>query len=181
MLVPGKHNQLNASGAFEVGILLGIDPYIIKFSLENFTGISRRFELLGQINGALALTDFAHHPTELKATIEAAKERYPDKKIWVIYQPHMYSRTKALFSEFVQTFKSLEVDKVILLDIYKARETPIEGVKSERIVEEVRKKSVIFSTEENLKNILNKVSKDTVVFFIGAGPIDNLARSLVKS
>lgn len=180
MLVPGKHNQLNALAAFQVGVLLGIDPYIIKFSLENFTGISRRFELLGQINGALALSDFAHHPTEVRATIEAAKERYRGKKIWVIFQPHMYSRTKALFNEFVQTFKNLAVEKIVLLDIYKARENPIEGVGSEKIVEEVNKKSVIYSNEDNLKKLLAKADKNTVIFFIGAGPIDQLARSLIE-
>lgn len=180
MLVPGRHNQLNALAAFQVGVLLGIDPYIIKFSLENFTGISRRFELLGQINGALTLTDFAHHPTEISATIEAAKERYRGKKIWVIFQPHMYSRTKALFKEFVQTFKNLPVERLILLDIYKAREDPIEGVKSEKIVEEVNKKSVIYSSESDLKKLLGKADKNTVIFFIGAGPIDQLARSLIE-
>lgn len=180
MLVPGKHNQLNALAAFQVGVLLGIDPYIIKFSLENFTGIGRRFELLGNINGALTLSDFAHHPTEIRATIEAAKERYKGKKIWVIFQPHMYSRTKALFKEFVQTFKNLPVQKVVLLDIYKAREDPIEGVRSEKIVEEVNKKTVIYSKEEDLKKILKEVSKDNVIFFIGAGPIDQLAASLVE-
>ncbi|OGE30626.1 hypothetical protein A2631_03655 [Candidatus Daviesbacteria bacterium RIFCSPHIGHO2_01_FULL_44_29] len=180
LIVPGKHNQQNASAVFQVGILLGIDPEIIRFSLENFTGVGRRFEMVGRYNGALVYSDFGHHPTEVSVTLEAAREKFPDKKITCIFQPHMYSRTRGLWKEFKTVLSNLPVDKTIVLDIYKARETPIKGVSSEKLVKEIAKKDVLYSTDENLVNLLKNTSQDDVLFFIGAGPVDEIARNLTR-
>lgn len=180
LIVPGKYNQLNASAAFQVGLSLGIDPYIIKFSLENFTGIGRRFEGIGRYKGALVYSDFAHHPTEIKVTLEAAREKFPDKKITIIFQPHMYSRTQALFDDFVKAFQGLPVDKSIIIDIYKAREEPLKGISSETLVKAINKKNTIYSTDGDLKNLLKNTNKDDILFFVGAGPIDQMAKDLVS-
>src|SRR3989344_5769430 len=97
--IPGKFNELNASAAFQLGLILGIDTQVIKNSLSNFTGIGRRFEYLGKFKDADIYTDFGHHPTEIKVTMEAAREKFPNRKIWLIFQPHMFTRTKALFDQ----------------------------------------------------------------------------------
>lgn len=180
LIVPGKYNQLNASAAFQVGILLGIDPYIIRFSLENFTGIGRRFEMVGRYKGALVYSDFGHHPTELKVTIAAAREKFPDKKITVVFQPHMYSRTQGLWKEFKHVLNNLPVDKTIVLDIYKARENPIAGITSEKLVEEIDNKRIVYAKDQELEKLLKGTKQDDILFFIGAGPIDEIARKLVK-
>ena len=180
LIVPGTYNQLNAAAAFKVGILLGIDPYVIKFSLENFTGIGRRFEVVGRYNGALVYSDFGHHPTEIKVTVQAAREKFPDKKITVIFQPHMFSRTKALWSDFIKVLKNLPVDKTIVLDIYKSREDAIEGISSERLVKEIKEKRVIYGKDDELGSLIKDTEENEILFFIGAGPIDQMARKLVK-
>lgn len=179
--VPGSFNQLNASAAFQVGLLLGIDPKIIKDSLEGFTGIGRRFEHLGQFKEAAVYSDFGHHPTEIKVTMEAAREKFPDKEIWLIFEPHMFSRTKALFDDFVRVFKKLPVDKIVITDIYPSREVDTGLIKSQHLVDSTKKENVIYASGEELKEILFKEINDgDVVFFMGAGNIDTLARKLVS-
>ncbi|MDO8619696.1 MAG: Mur ligase family protein, partial [Candidatus Daviesbacteria bacterium] len=116
--IPGEFNQLNASAAFKVGLMLGIEPEIIKKSLENFTGAARRFEFIGDYSGAKVYSDFGHHPTEIEKTMEAAREKFPKERILLVYQPHMFSRTKALFADFVKVFQNLPVDKAFIMDIY---------------------------------------------------------------
>ena len=103
--VPGEYNILNASAAYQVGLSLKIEPKKIKKSLMNYQGICRRFECVGEYKGAEVYSDFGHHPTEIKVTLGAAREKFPDKKITVIFQPHMFSRTKALFKDFVEVLK----------------------------------------------------------------------------
>lgn len=180
--VPGKHNIQNATAVLQLGLTLGIDSFVIQKSLMSFSGISRRLELLGQFNGADIYSDFAHHPTEVKLTTEALREKYPDRKIWLIYQPHMFSRTKALFDSFVKVFQNLPVEQILLLDIYAAREKDTGKINSKMLVDSIKRSGISYVDEvENLPDFLKlTVRKNDILLFMGAGDIDRLARSLIS-
>jgi UDP-N-acetylmuramate--alanine ligase len=182
LLIPGKFNELNAQAAFQVGLLLGIDPVVIRKSLANYTGIGRRFEHLGSYKGREVYSDFGHHPTEIKTTMAAAREKFPDSYIWLIFQPHMFSRTKGLFSEFVEVFKNLPVNQALIMDIYPSREVDTGLVSSQELVEAVDSGKVDYLENiEELKKILNsEIRPGDIIFFMGAGDIDQMARDLVK-
>src|SRR3989344_1823290 len=142
--VPGKFNVANASLAFQVGQALGIDCEIIRQSLANYTGVNRRFEYIGEFKGAKVYSDFGHHPTEIKVTLEAVREKFPKPRILLIYQPHMFSRTRALFDDFVKVFKQIPADKTFIMDIYPSREVDRGLVTSKQLVEAVNKSSVSY-------------------------------------
>ncbi len=179
--IPGKHNLLNASAVFQLGLALEIDPQKIRKSLEGFSGIGRRFEYLGKSNGAEFFSDFGHHPTEIKTTIQAAREKFPDKTLKLIFEPHMFSRTKALFDDFVKVFKNLPIDQAVIIDIYPSREKDTGLVRSYQLVESINSPKVLYKNPEELKEYLDKeIKSGDVVFFMGAGDIDSLARKLVK-
>lgn len=181
LLIPGRFNLLNASAAFQVGLALNIDPVKIQKSLETFTGVGRRFEFLGDINGGQIYTDFAHHPTELKVTVQAARDKYPESNLIVFFQPHMYSRTLALFNEFVEVLKNLPVSHVYLLDIYKAREPENPNVSSQKLAETINDPKITYIKDEDIDRIIHNTNENDVVIFMGAGPIDGIARRLVLS
>jgi len=180
--IPGEFNKLNAKAAFQVGLLLGIDPGVIRKSLSSFTGVSRRFEHLGNYKGREVYSDFGHHPTEVKTTMEAARKKFPNKYIWLIYQPHMFSRTKALFKEFVEVFKNLPVNQALILDIYPSREVNTGLVSSKELVNGIDSTEVDYIAGlEELKDVLNKeVRQGDIIFFMGAGDIDQMARKLLS-
>ncbi len=178
--VPGDFNILNASLAFQVGLLLGIKPQTIQQSLSSYTGVGRRFEYLGDFHGAQVFSDFGHHPTEIKVTMEAAREKFPHQRIILIYEPHMFSRTKFLFDDFVKVFKDLPVDRVGILDIYPSRELDTGLVTSKQLVEAINKENITYFTWEDLKMGLEyDTTSGDVVFFMGAGDIDKWAKELV--
>ncbi|KKQ66408.1 MAG: UDP-N-acetylmuramate-L-alanine ligase [Candidatus Daviesbacteria bacterium GW2011_GWA2_38_24] len=178
--IPGKFNLLNAAAAFQVGLLLGIDPELIRNSLQTYSGVGRRQELIGRLHDAPIYSDFAHHPTEIKVTVDTIAQKYPDKKLIVLFQPHMYSRTKALWNDFVKISKEIPAEKTIILDIYKAREYPIEGITSQRLAEEIGDKKVEYMNDEDaLKFVRKQATENHVIIFLGAGPIHALAKSLV--
>ena len=181
--IPGEFNKLNTKAAFQVGLLLGIDTAIIRKSLSNFTGVGRRFERLGNYKGREVYSDFGHHPTEVKATMQAAREKFPNQYIWLIFQPHMFSRTKGLFKEFAEVFKNLPVNQALILDIYPSREVDTGLVSSQELVDAVNDNKVDYiSGVEELKEILNKeIRPGDIIFFMGAGDIDKIARDLLSS
>lgn len=119
--VPGEHNVLNAMAAFALVDSLGIDRQEIAQSLERFTGSGRRFEIREEIDGILLVDDYAHHPTEILATLAAARTAFPDRYLRALWQPHTYSRTLALVDDFTGAFR--DADQVLVLDVYEARET----------------------------------------------------------
>lgn len=166
---PGYHNVENAVAAISVAVQLGIDPESIKEALGSFQGIKRRFEYHIKESELVYIDDYAHHPTEIKACLGSVKSLYPTKKITAIFQPHLYTRTR----DFVDGFaESLDLaDEVVLMNIYPARELPIEGVTSKIIFDKMKNmnKSIV---EDNA--LLDKISKmDTeVLVTIGAGNID---------
>jgi UDP-N-acetylmuramate--alanine ligase len=180
--VPGEHNKKNALAAFQVGLLLGIEPLTIIQALNSFTGLERRQELLGEKYGARIYSDYAVHPVEIEKTTEAIKSIHPDKKIWVIFQPHMFSRTKALFNEFVEVFKRIEVAGVVIVDIYASRDTDPGDMNSKMLVEAINRDIVAYEPklEDVLDSCKDSTSSDDVIIFYGAGDIDKVARNWVK-
>ena len=179
--VLGKHNVSNALSAIAVADLLGVPFTKIKEGLKSFHGTDRRFEYKGEVNGVTVIDDYAHHPTEINATLTAAKE-YPHKEIWCIFQPHTYTRTKALFPEFVDALT--HADHVILADIYAARETDTLGMSSEMIAEELKKKgcdAYYFPSFEEIENFcLDKCQKGDVLITMGAGNVVNIGENLLN-
>ncbi|MFH1427854.1 MAG: histidine phosphatase family protein, partial [Patescibacteria group bacterium] len=177
----GKFNAANASLASQVGQALGIDAEIIRKSSAGFTGVSRRFEYIGEYNGAKVYSDFGHHPTEIKVTMEAAREKFPGQRILLIYQPHMFTRTKALFDDFVKVLKNSPADKTFVMDIYPSREKDLGLTSSKQLVDSINKASVqyIGNTDETLKKLKPEIKPEDIIFFMSAGDTDKLARELV--
>ena len=134
--VPGEHNVYNALAAIALCRDLGIDMEYIRAGLKKFTGTNRRFEKKGEIGGVTIIDDYAHHPQEIAATLAAAKN-YPHKKLWCVFQPHTYTRTKAFLDQFAQALSA--ADEVVLADIYAARETDTLGISSADIAERIEK------------------------------------------
>src|SRR5205823_13738897 len=136
--VPGVHNVLNATAAVAVGIGLDIQVAQIREALENFRGVDRRFQMLGKVAGIIVIDDYGHHPTEIKATLAAARQ-CGYRKIHVIFQPHRYTRTRDLIEEFTTSFD--DADSLFVLDIYAASEKPIEGVTGEILAQRIRERT----------------------------------------
>ena len=184
--VPGKHNRQNASLVFTLGKTLGFEEDKILQGLKNFKGTWRRQEYKGILkndNGSeiIFYDDYAHHPHEIRATLSAFREKYPDKKIVLAFMPHLYSRTKLLFNDFVTELA--KADEVLLMPIYKSREVFDTSVTSEMLADKIneikgdKNFAKTFTNFEDLKNaiILNSDDKnDKVVITMGAGNIDDL-------
>ena len=175
---PGEHNQLNASAALEVGLKLGLKREQIEKSLSNFKGTSRRFEIKGEKDGILFIDDYAHHPTEVKATLKAAKELYPNKKIWAIFQPHTFTRTQALLDDFGRAF--IRADSVIILDIYGSSREKIGKVHAKDLVKEIKKHKkdevrYIATIKQAEKYLKEHVGANQVILTMGAGDVWRLS------
>lgn len=130
--VPGEHNHRNALAALAAAAAVGIAPAVAAGSLGDFHGTGRRFELKGEADGITVVDDYAHHPTAIAANLRAVRERYPDRPIWAVFQPHTYSRTRLLLHEFAASLAL--ADRIVLLDIYAARETDTLGVSADAIL-----------------------------------------------
>lgn len=180
--VPGKYNITNATAAFQVGLALKIDPEVIKQSLANFAGISRRFEKIGDYKGAEVFSDFGHHPTEIKVTLQAAREKFPKSFIHVIFQPHMFSRTYALFDDFVRVLHNAPVDKMSVLDIYPSREVDTGLVTSKQLIKAINKASITYepNSESVLEQVQQTAQENEVIFFLGAGSTHDMAKKLLS-
>lgn len=177
--VPGMHNVLNAAGAFTAALEMGVAPDVIALALENFAGVERRYEIKCR-TGVVLIDDYAHHPTEVKATLSAARSA-GFQKILAVFQPHRFSRTQYLFDDFVSAFD--DADTVLITDIYAAGEVSIEGVTSRRLVESMKdlgkKRVEYFPDFDDIHSYLlaNAKPGDAVVV-MGAGSITKLADSL---
>lgn len=180
--IPGMHYLRNSLAAVAVGLELGIDLQVIKEALANYSGVHRRFELIAKINGILIMDDYAHHPTEIKATLATLKLKKP-KRIIAVFQPHRYTRTQALAHEFGKAFN--DADMVIVTSIYSAGEKPILGVDASLIVENLIKEGhpkVIFinSFSEIVEFLLNMVTPQDAVITLGAGDVWKIGTELSK-
>ena len=177
--IPGKHNIMNAMAAASVALLDGIAPEAVESGLNSFSGIKRRMEYKGKLNGAEVYDDYAHHPTELKSTIAGAKRIAGEKKLIVAFQPHTYSRTKALFDDFVGAFD--DADRVIIAPIYAARETDDLGVSAEKLAKALGDKAKAAEDLESLAKMLeNETDENTLAVIMGAGNIDKVFDIIIK-
>lgn len=180
--VPGMHNVYNALACIAVCYEYGFDKEIIKSGLLKYTGAHRRFELIGETNGAYVYDDYGHHPTELKAVYDAMKKKKYNRS-WVVFQPHTYTRTKNLLHEFSQVLSGF--DNVIITDIYAARETNTVGVSSQDLVDlininRVGKQALYMSDfNEIAKYIRDRVMPNDIVLTIGAGTVTNIGPMIV--
>jgi UDP-N-acetylmuramate--alanine ligase len=174
LLAPGDHNVKNALAAIAVGIELGIPFERIKSGLERFEGVFRRFQIKLNSENLIVIDDYAHHPTEVQATIQAARSGWPDRRIIAVFQPHLYSRTQQMYKEFGLSFFNAEV--LIVTDIYPSREKPIEGITGKMISDTAKNyghKDVHFLSDKALlPNKLQEIIKDgDIVITMGAGDI----------
>ena len=173
--LPGLHNVENSIAAVTVAQQLGIKGDDINKALRSFKGVKRRFDYRVKSNSVVYIDDYAHHPEELKAAITAAKQLYPDKKITGIFQPHLFSRTRDFADGFVESLDLLDV--CILLEIYPAREKPIEGVNSQMLLNKMTCKNKFLVQKENVVEFL-KTQTIEVVMTLGAGDIDSLIKPI---
>ena len=173
--IPGEHNVLNALAAIAIAYNAGIDIDIMKASLKEFKGTYRRFDIKGTRNNITIVDDYAHHPTEIRATLQAAKQ-YPHQKIWCVFQPHTYTRTRTLFDEFSEAF--YDADNVIITDIYAAREKDIGLVNPSELVNSINKYSANAVYNNDFKNIANLIAHQAkpgdLIFTMGAGDVFKL-------
>lgn len=184
LAVPGEHNILNALAAFTCACVLGVEPALTKKTLEAYHGTQRRFDLVGTTaRGVKIVDDYAHHPTEIKATLSAS-ENVPHNKLWCIFQPHTYTRTIALFDEFADAFE--KADHLILAEIYAAREKNIYKISSAQLVEKIKEthpdKDVLFM--EDFAAIADYVDSQAqrgdMVITMGAGDIYKVGELLLE-
>ncbi|MEX0689903.1 MAG: Mur ligase family protein, partial [Candidatus Paceibacterota bacterium] len=173
----GKYNEENAKIAMSVAGMLGVDEKRARDSLKNFKGTWRRAEKICEFNGGMIYDDYAHHPTEIEATIKGFRNKFPDKKLIIIFQPHLYSRTKLLFSDFSRSLSY--ADEVLVLPIYAAREVEDPSISSKMLVDNIGKKnkevSFVKDGNEVLDIIKNKDLNNSVVITMGAGDVYKIA------
>jgi UDP-N-acetylmuramate--alanine ligase len=179
--VPGKHNVLNALASICVSLSLDVPTNSICKGLESFKGTHRRFEIKGIKNGVTVVDDYAHHPTEIKATLSAAKN-YPHKKIFCVFQPHTYSRTLNLFKEFTEAFS--DTDELILADIYAAREKDTGIVSSSMLADKIGKTKLKCSNLHSFEEIVSYLNKNTksgdLLLTVGAGDVFKIGEMYLK-
>lgn len=181
---PGEHNVKNALAAVATGIELNIDFKLIKQGLEHYEGVFRRFQLKADKHGVMVIDDYAHHPTEVQATLSAAHKGWPDRRVVAVFQPHLYSRTQDLYKEFGLSFFDAEV--LVITDVYPSRETPIEGVSGKLIAntaEQYGHKHVIYvENKEDVTDTLKEIARaGDIIITMGAGDIYKFGEAFVKA
>lgn len=179
--IPGKHNVLNALAAFAVADQMGLPRVEVSRVLSDFQGSERRFDIRGEYQGILIIDDYAHHPTEINATISAARSTYPDRRIWVVWQPHTYTRIQTLESAFKEAFSG--ADRVIVLDVYAAREEKPENFSMPDIVEGINHPEVIFVPEREgvFDYLMNVLEAGDLVLVLSAGDAIEINDQLEKA
>lgn len=183
LIIPGRHNVLNSLGAIAAARELGLPLPDILASLEKFSGAKRRFETKGKVDGIWVVDDYAHHPTEIMATLKAARQTHPERLI-VVFQPHRYTRTQLLLDEFAVAFK--DADRLIVTDIYAASEDPIPGVTGEMLADKVRTttgQEVEYMADQPtiLDHLEHEAQSGDLIMTIGAGDIYKLGEHLVQA
>ncbi len=179
---PGKHNVYNALAVICVGLELEIPFSVIADALRSFAGVQRRMQKKGEIYGITIVDDYGHHPTEIRATLAAIKEAWPEKRLVVLFQPHRYTRTKALFREFQTCFR--QADCLVMTEVYAASEEPIEGTNSKVLLEEIKRHGqrnthYIPEVEEVAAALLPLLLENDLVLTLGAGNIVRVGENLL--
>ena len=182
--IPGLHNVYNSLAAIAVGFELEIPFQKIQEAFDCLEGVQRRFQIRGEFRGITVLDDYGHHPTEIRATLNALRGCWPERRIVVVFQPHRYSRTKALFDEFTTSF--YQADCLFLLPIYPAGEDPIDGVDSEHLLEGIKEKGHrevgLFSTRaEVIPSLLGMLKSGDVLVTLGAGDVWKIGQEIVST
>jgi len=172
--VPGHHMVLNALATIGVALELGVEREVIRASLASFTGADRRFQKRGERDGVLVIDDYGHHPTEIAATLAAARDGFPERRIVVAFQPHRYSRTQALLEEFGRAF--FNADVVLVSDIYAASEPPIPGLTGQSVVDAIlahgqREASYVPRIDDMPQALAGLVRPGDLLVTMGAGTI----------
>jgi UDP-N-acetylmuramate--alanine ligase len=180
--VPGRHNVLNATAAVAVGLQLGIEPEQIAAGLATFRGVNRRFQTVGVVNGVTVVDDYGHHPTEIRATLQAAKE-CGHSRVLVLFQPHRFTRTRDLMADFAGAFG--DADALVVLDIYAASEQPIVGVSGESLAVAIRQQrggdvSYASSLTEGVERLAAEARPGDMILTLGAGSISQAGPMLVE-
>ncbi len=186
---PSDYNLANAKLALSIANQLGIDENKARKSLSEFTGTWRRFEYLGKYRAAKVYDDYAHHPTEISALLAGVVKVFPNKKITLIFQPHTYSRTRALFDDFILSFKNIpSLESLVVMPIYPAREIPDGTTTSERLCEEIRlaiPNLVVHTTKshDDTMNLLERlnIKKNSLILTVGAGETNLIGEALIKN
>ena len=178
--VPGRHNALNAAAAFAVALELGIAPEAAAGALANFSGAARRFEFKGEVGGVRVYDDYAHHPTEVRAAIAAARSVAGDRRVHVLFQPHLFSRTREFAQEFAEALNA--ADTALVLDIYPAREDPIPGVTSQLIADHLGSRGrLVGAGREAVQAVLDAAAPGDIVLTAGAGDVTAYGPLIVEA
>ncbi len=177
---PGEHSVLNALASAAVALELQVDMKKIKAALRGFEGIQRRVELKGKARGISVYDDYGHHPTEIKATLGAIKGSMKGGRLAVVFQPHRYSRTKLLMDEFAASFG--DADMLVMMDIYPAGEKPIRGVKTEALIQKLKKRNVVHAknADEAVGALNGKLKAEDMVLTLGAGDVWKVGELLIE-
>jgi UDP-N-acetylmuramate--alanine ligase len=178
--VPGEHNVRNALAAIIVSLDLGVDFTTIRQALAEFGGMGRRFQILGEVGRVTVVDDYAHHPTEIQATLAAARQRFPGRRLWAVWQPHTYSRTRLLRQQFAQSFG--QADRVIALDIYRSREQDTLGMETPLVLEGMDHANARYIPDRRdaADYLLDRVRPDDVIVTLGAGDGDVVGRWVLE-
>jgi UDP-N-acetylmuramate--alanine ligase len=178
--VPGRHNVLNALAAMIAADSQGVPVVEALSALATYEGTGRRFDLRGEAGGVAVIDDYAHHPTAIRATIEAARERYPDRELWAVWQPHTYSRTQTLMDDYLTAFDAAH--HVVVTDIYAAREQPVPGVTSAALVAHFNHPDAAHTpTLEDAANLLDeRVNAPAVILIMSAGDAPKIGVEFLK-
>lgn len=182
--IPGDHNRRNALATIAACKIVGVDESVVEKALKNFHGAKRRFEILGSKNGVLVIDDYGHHPTELKSVIVGAREKFPDKKILMIFWPHQYKRIKPLFNDFVSVLSL--ADRVVLKEIFSPPgRDEILDISSKDLISAINKtedKAIFINSDQNIADYLNKnIDEDWVVITAGIPPIYQAGKLFLES
>ncbi|KQQ89485.1 UDP-N-acetylmuramate--L-alanine ligase [Arthrobacter sp. Leaf137] len=177
--VPGRHNALNAAAAFAVALELGVAPGAAASALASFSGASRRFELKGEARGVRVFDDYAHHPTEVRAALSAARSVAGEHKVHVLFQPHLFSRTREFAREFAEALDL--ADTALVLDIYPAREDPIPGVTSKLIADHMAGRGRLVSADEAVAAVADAATDGDIVLTAGAGDVTGYGPRIVEA
>lgn len=179
LFIPGEHNVRNALAAIAVGRELGLSGEQIASGLAKFIGVDRRFQILGSYQGAVVVDDYAHHPTEIRATLEAARGGYPGRRVVALFQPHLYSRTRDFAREFGEAL--LVADVPIVTPIYAAREHPEEGVSAKLISDSVEGVEFLDRSHAQIINeIRRRLQPNDIFIVMGAGDVHEIAEEIVR-
>ena len=177
--VPGRHNALNAAAAFAVALELGVDPAAAAAALAHFSGASRRFELKGEARGIRVFDDYAHHPTEVRAALAAARSVAGTHKVHVLFQPHLFSRTREFAQEFAEALNL--ADTALVLDIYPAREDPIAGVTSQLIADHLDHGGRLVAARDAVAALTAAAEPGDIVLTAGAGDVTAYGPQIVEA